>query len=224
VKQLLEKQGWHVFVLTILVVGLFFGVRIEGVLAGELFNAPTSIWLWFSVTIPIVHQVFAVLVWRAQLHNKWMTRIFGDSAFTVYAVLFNVLFLARPATIFCLGVANMGSFALDWVWRILLFLFLFVPFVYLMYSTLHYFGYKRAIGADHFEPEVYRQMPLVKEGIFKFTSNGMYTFGFFILWLPGVIFASKAALLAAAFSHFYIWVHYYTTEKPDMKRIYGDVF
>ena len=49
----------------------------------------------------------------------------------------------------------------------------------------------------------------------------MYTFGLLVVWLPGLLAASKTALLSAAFSHVYIWVHYYCTERPDMRRIYG---
>ena len=64
-------------------------------------------------------------------------------------------------------------------------------------------------------------MPFVKEGIFRFTSNAMYTYGFLILWIPGLVLYSKAALIAAGFNHIYIWVHYYTTELPDIQYIYN---
>jgi hypothetical protein len=50
----------------------------------------------------------------------------------------------------------------------------------------------------------------------------MYVFGFCVLWVPGFWFASAAALIVALFNHLYIWVHYYSTELPDMKRIYGE--
>ena len=93
--------------------------------------------------------------------------------------------------------------------------------VYLFYSVARYFTFKRAMGIDHFDPS-YRTKPLVRGGIFRFARNGMYTFGLLAVWLPGLYTASRAALLAAAFSHAYIWVHYYCTELPDMKRIYGD--
>jgi len=33
---------------------------------------------------------------------------------------------------------------------------------------------------------------------------------------------SEAALVAALFNHLYIWVHFYFTELPDMKFIYGE--
>jgi hypothetical protein len=42
-----------------------------------------------------------------------------------------------------------------------------------------------------------------------------------ILWVPGLWWASPAALVVALFNHLYIWVHYYATERPDMRRIYG---
>ena len=62
---------------------------------------------------------------------------------------------------------------------------------------------------------------MIKEGIFRYTSNGMYVFGFLLLWVPALWYASAAGICAALFNHLYIWVHYYTTEKPDMRRIYG---
>jgi hypothetical protein len=50
----------------------------------------------------------------------------------------------------------------------------------------------------------------------------MYKFGFLILWAIALAFLSKAALLVAAFSHAYIWVHFYFTELPDIHKIFGD--
>jgi len=50
----------------------------------------------------------------------------------------------------------------------------------------------------------------------------MYVFGFLVLWIPGFVMFSKAALLVALFNQIYIWVHYYFTELPDINFIYGD--
>jgi hypothetical protein len=97
-----------------------------------------------------------------------------------------------------------------------------IPAVYLFYSVKQYFGFNRAFGIDHFHPEVFKNMPFVKKEIFKYTSDGMYIYGFLILWIPGLLLMSKAAILAALFSHIYIWVHYYFTELPDIKTIYLD--
>ena len=49
----------------------------------------------------------------------------------------------------------------------------------------------------------------------------MYWFAFLTLWVIAVAGASWAGLVVAAFSHAYIWVHYFCTERPDMKLIYG---
>ena len=63
-------------------------------------------------------------------------------------------------------------------------------------------------------------MPFVTEGIFRFTSNGMYLYAFLLFWAIAFGFASTAALTVAVFSHAYIWVHFWATEKPDMDYIY----
>ena len=49
----------------------------------------------------------------------------------------------------------------------------------------------------------------------------MYTYAFLLFWALALGLASKGALVVAAFSHAYIWVHYHCTEKPDMESIYG---
>ena len=92
--------------------------------------------------------------------------------------------------------------------------------VYAMYSVMRFFGLARAAGADHFDSR-YRNMPFVREGIFRFTSNGMYVYAFLLFWAIAVGFNSTAALTVAAFSYAYIWVHFYATEKPDMDFLYS---
>ena len=47
----------------------------------------------------------------------------------------------------------------------------------------------------------------------------MYVFGFLLLWIPALAGRSYAALATALFSHAYIWVHWYCTEKPDLRRM-----
>lgn len=42
-----------------------------------------------------------------------------------------------------------------------------------------------------------------------------------MVWIPALVFASKAALISAFFNCAYLWVHYYTLELPDMQRIYS---
>ena len=39
---------------------------------------------------------------------------------------------------------------------------------------------------------------------------------FLTFWAIAIGFNSSAGIAVAAFSHAYIWVHFYSTEKPDM--------
>ena len=49
----------------------------------------------------------------------------------------------------------------------------------------------------------------------------MYVYAFLLFWAIAVGFNSSAALAVAAFSHAYIWVHFYATEKPDMDYLFS---
>ena len=132
-----------------------------------------------------------------------------------------ILFIARPITIIALAIANRGNLVVNPFILYGLAAILAVPAVYATYSVMRYFGLKRAFGIDHFDP-AYRDMPPVTGGIYRYTSNAMYVYVFLLLWVIGLLAAAPAALLAAFFSHAYIWVHYYCTEKPDMDYLYGD--
>jgi len=181
--RVLEKQGYHLLSLGLLLSGVYLfsqGDFLEGAFLG--LSART--WLWLSILAPVIHQIYVVIFWRAELHYQLLTSWFGERAFFIWGLGFMVLFLAR-------------------------------------YSVLKYFGIDRALGRDHFQPRIYRDMPFVKKGIFQWSSNSMYLFGFLLLWVPGLLLLSKAGLLSALFSHMYIWVHYYFTELPDMKFIYN---
>ena len=155
-------------------------------------------------------------------YYKGFTKLFGKYAFKVYKVGFTVLILSRVATILLLAVSNRNSLEIDWPIAYGLTLGFMMVSGYLFYSVFKYFGIDRAFGIDHFQPEAARHWPMVKQGIFQYTENGMYLFGFLALYIPGLLLASKAALLLALFNHIYIWVHFYFTELPDMREIYDN--
>jgi len=215
-----EKQARHYLLLIVLLLGVFFLAKGD-VLSGQLWGISTQIWLWIAVAIPVLHQIAVALLWRAELYHHKMTEWFGDKAFSVFKIIFTILFIGRPLTIILLAISNMNTLMLDPTLAYAVALLLFLPFAYTMYSVFHYFGINRAYGIDHFDPS-YRNKPFVKEGMFKYTDNAMYKFGFLILWAIALVFLSKAALLVAAFSHLYIWVHFYFTELPDINYMYGD--
>jgi hypothetical protein len=215
-----EKQWLHGLLLTILVIALWSISGADSIQRGRFWGLDSLTWLWLAVTVAVTHQVFVWFCWRTQLHLSLLTNLFGDRGFTLYAFLFSILGIARVVLVFILAISNQGTIPVaQFVLKILAVIML-IPALYLFYSVKRYFGFKRAFGVDHFDIS-YRSVPFVRKGIFRFTSNGMYVFGFFLLWVPGLWCASIAALCAALFNHLYIWVHYYSTELPDIKRIYG---
>jgi len=218
--RLFEKQIFHFIALAFLLFGLSRIVREEGFLTGEFWRISTKTWFWIAVALPVLHQVYVWLVWRMQLHYSLITRYLGKHAFVYYAIGFAILFASRFIFILFLGISNENTFNGHPVLIYGLAFVLLLPAFWLFYSVKKYFDFRRAFGIDHFDSS-FRELPLVRGGIFKYTKNGMYTFGFFLFWVIALLFQSRAALLVALFNHLYIWVHYYCTELPDMKRIYG---
>lgn len=212
-------QSAHAVLLFALGVCILLAAGLPGFLDGAFAGLDTQTWFVLVVGNAVVHQLYVWACWRAELYAGGMTRVFGSSAFFVYAAGFTILILARPVLVTALSISNSGTLPVaEGPARVVASL-LCVPVIYLLYSVRRYFGFARAFGIDHFDP-AYRDLPMVREGIFRFTPNAMYVFGFLLLWIPALYLRSIAGVAAAAFSHAYIWVHYLTTEKPDMEYIY----
>ena len=220
--KILQHQFWHLLILIFFLGGIYYCVQLdEEVLSGQLWGLSTKSWFIITLLVPITHQIYVLIFWRLQLYYNLVTENLGERAFRLYKVGFTVLILARPVSIICLAIANAWTLNINPLLSYGLSAVLLLPAVYLAYSIRKYFGIDRAFGIDHFEPEKYRDVPMVRKGIFKYSDNAMYVFGFMALWVPGILLQSKAALILALFNHLYIWVHFYCTELPDMRHIYG---
>lgn len=220
--KLFKNQLYHfVFIFVSIWTIVFICDNYPSYITGELLGISTKCWLYIAIGSPIIHQVYVLVCWRLELYSQSISKSFGEKGFVYYKVGFAILILSRPITLTLLAISNANSLTINPTISYLIAILLFIPAAYLFYSVKNYFGVDRAFGIDHFEPEKAKTLPKVTKGIFKYTSNGMYVFGFLILWVPGFLFVSKAAILIALFNHVYIWVHYYYTEKPDMDYIYG---
>ena len=216
-----ERQPLHLVLLAALLVGVRLLVRLDaGVVSGSFLGIGAGTWLTLAVAVPVLHQIYVACAWRGELHRGLWSRWFGDRAFARYKVGFTVLFVARPLTVLALAVANRGSLPLPAVLAWSIGGVCLVPPLFLAYSIHRYFPLDRAYGIDHFDAR-YRNAPLVRRGIFRWSRNAMYVFGFLALWAIAFLFRSQGALVAAGFQHAAIWVHYVCTERPDMRRIYG---
>ena len=218
--RLFEGQLLHILLLAALLLPVVLLSQEPAVVEGQLWGLSAATWLWLTVAAAILHQGYVWLVWRLELHAGTVSRAFPDKGFRLFTAGFKLLGLGRWSVV-PLAVANRGTLELPGVvqWGVSALFVLLSG--YLFYSVLRYFGMDRGMGLDHFDPAA-REWPLVEEGIFRYTANGMYVFGFLALWVPGLFLESAGALLAAGFQHAYIWVHFHCTEKPDMEHIYGD--
>ena len=183
----------------------------------ELLSRPHTWEFWLAVASPILHQVWVWVAWRNELNSSSISRSVG---FAAYLWVCFSLFAGRFFTLALLAISDQGSLGLFPTILISLTVILLLLGLFAMINVKLYFGMSRAAGGDHFDQR-FRDMPLVKEGIFRYTKNGMYVFAFLLFWAIAIGFNSASALVVAAFSHAYIWVHYYATEKPDMDFLYG---
>lgn len=135
-------------------------------------------------------------VWRAELFTRAWTRRLGTQALRVFGAGFFVLFALRLVA--CLVAA---------------------PAVWALHSVARWFGIRRALGVDHFEPGF--DEPLVRRGAFARVPHAMYTLAFLLLWAIAIAAGSRAALVAAGTQRALVWVHYLATERPDMQVTYG---
>lgn len=221
-KGIFRYQIWHlVFVIILITITQLFITNNYDVINGTLWNISTKTWFWIAIAIPILHQVYVWLVWRLELYKNTFTSRYGiTKSFKMYKIGFSILFVSRLISIIILALSNQYSLSLNPFIAYSIVAVITPIIIYLFYSVKKYFTIDRAYGIDHFDKN-YNE-PYEKRGIFRFTDNGMYVFGLMILYLPGLLLLSSAALTVALFNHIYIWVHYYCTERPDMKVIYGN--
>ena len=159
--ELSTGQGLHAVALTLLIGATWF--------VWNRMGSPCPLAFWTAIAIPIVHQLFVWLAWRLELASSATSKAIG---FNGYLVLFFLLFGSRFVSLFVLAWIDTGSLGLQAIPRFAMTGVMTLLGIYAMYSVKRFFGMARAAGADHFDPK-YRDMPLVKDGIFRYTSNGM---------------------------------------------------
>ena len=173
------------------------------------------------VAVVVAHQVTVWLVWRLQLCFGLLSRLLGKADLVVWGVIFFPFLAARVGLLAGVGLSDYGALGLPRSLEIGLGVLLLLLAAYTLYSVLRHFGLVRAMGGDHFR-ERYLDMDLVRDGIFRYSEDAMYTFGFAGLWALALLLGSRMALILALFQHAYIWVHLYCTERPDLEVLYKD--
>ncbi len=220
-KNIFEKQDWHLVLLALLVVSVNAVMdRYPFYFLGQFWGLHTGTWLWIGIIAAILHQLYVMIIWRTQLETQWLTANLPRLGYIAYYIDYTIMLIARLGAIILAAAANRDSITFPEPARWITALILAVPFIWAVYSITRHYGYKRLAGADHFEL-AYRDTGWLKKGIFQLVPNAVYVLGPLGFYLPGVLLASPASLILALFNHIYIWIHYYCTELPDSRRIYG---
>ncbi len=176
-------------------------------------------WLPFAPITAMLHQGLVALAWRSEIFGQHVSRRLGSRWLVIFGALFLLLISARIAGTVGTSLASPGDFVAT-------------PLVHVMtgaiilaatwtgIDVLRYLGLHRALGADHFSPEV-REMGLVRRGIFRYVPNPMYTLSNLVFLLPGLLLRSYPGILIGCYHYVAVWLHYWATEKPDMEFLYG---
>jgi len=172
-----------------------------------------------SLAMAPIHHFFVWFVWRGELCYQRISPLFGGKGFRIYAVGFAVIAIIRFLSVLLMGFIDAHSITIHWSITWILAPLMAALALYTIYSAMRYFGYDRAIGADHFFTE-YREMPFVRKGVFRYTSNAMYAHGLLLFFLPGIWCSSETALILAGYHYIAAWIHYFCTEKTDINLIY----
>jgi len=152
-------------------------------------------WFLFSMLTPLLHQGYVWLCWRSELCWKTISQTIGFKPYAVIMIIIGILRLSGIG----LSFADYGSwFTPGWIaWSISV--LIFILFIYTIYSIKKYFGFMRATGIDHFDPS-YKDKPFERRGIFKWSSNAMYTFAIPVFFGFAFSSGSKAMFIFAAYS------------------------
>jgi len=216
----LKRQGYHLLVYIAAGAVLYAGVTQIPDAAARAWGLTVPQMILLSWIAAGLHQGWIVFFWRMEYFLGKIGAWFGEAGFTIYrggfvtfaSVRLLLLIPIAMATARTASIPSALSFALVVV---------STPFIlWGLYSVHAYFGVNRAFGADHFDP-AYVGGTLEMRGIFKYIPNSMYTVVLLLVYHPGLYWDSWPALLTAAAHHALVWTHYFCTEKPDMKEIYG---
>ena len=174
-------------------------------------------WFIIAMAIPLVHQIYVWICWRSELCWK---SISNSIRLKGYLRIFFILIISRlSALVLCF--LDYGSLYKPGLIAWTLSIIVFIPGLYTMYSVKKYFGFFRAAGADHFDPK-YRDMPFEKRGMFKWSSNAMYTYAIAIPLGFAIATGSQSMFIVSIYTYISIWLHYFCTEREDFKVIYGN--
>lgn len=179
-RDMLEGQPQHLGLIVFLLLGAT-PLLVAAPDGQRYLGLTAQTWAITSIGLAILHQVIVAFVFRAELHRNLVTRLHGKADLAIWTRMFLPLLAARPITILFTGLADDVPIGTPQWLNIGLGAIFVAVAIYGMHSVLTCFTIRRAVGGDHFREEI-ASLPLVTDGIFKYTSNAMYGPIFLGLW------------------------------------------
>lgn len=216
----LERQGYHLLAFVLLGLLQYAALRLLPPGHGSAWGMSSEEWVAFGWIFAGLFQGWVSFFWRMELYGGRISARLGKAGFTIHEIGYGVLAFLRFLPLIPICIATRGTIPLPPAVSLALIVVTTPPVFWAIWSAIRYFGFARAAGADHFDP-AYRGRPLEKHGIYKYVPNAMYSVALLGLYHAGLVWFSTLGLIVAAAHHAFVWVHYFCTEKPDMRAIYA---
>lgn len=216
----LERQGYHLLAFVLLGLLQYAALRLLPTGRGSVWGMTTTDWVAIAWIFAGLFQGWVAFFWRMELYGGRITARLGKTGFLIHEIGYGMLAVLRFLPVIPISIGTRGTLPVPPAVSIALIVVTTPPILWAIWSASRYFGFARAAGADHFIP-AYREGKLEKHGIYKYVPNAMYSVAVLAIYHAGLLWFSTLGLIVAAAHHAFVWVHYFCTEKPDMRAIYG---
>jgi len=89
-RDIFRYQVWHALFLIVSITLIQIFLRYYPELTGELWGISTITWFWVAIAVPIIHQIYVLIIWRLELYHRTFTKRFGlKKAFKIYSIGFS---------------------------------------------------------------------------------------------------------------------------------------
>lgn len=217
----LERQGYHLLSFVALGLLQYFAILHAPIGRGRIWGLSTTEWVFLSWAFAGLFQGWVAFFWRMELYGGWVSARFGKAGFLIHRIGYGTLGFLRFVLLIPICLSTKHTLPISPIVSAALIVVTTPPILWAVYGAAVYFGFTRASGVDHFDP-AYREGPLEDRGIYKYVPNSMYSVALLGLYHPGLFWFSTLGLIVAAAHHAFVWTHYFCTEKPDLRAIYGN--
>lgn len=217
----LEYQGYHLLAFVFLGALQYVAILNIQLGSGRIWGHTTGEWVALSWIFAGIFQAWIAFFWRMELYGRWVTNKMGKTGFILHQAGYAVLGLIRFVLLIPICISTKNTLPITPLVSIAIIVLTTPPILWGLYSAAVHFGFTRAAGADHFIRR-YREGGFEKKGLYKYVPNVMYTVVLFGLYHAGLFWFSTLGLIVAAAHHVFVWVHYFCTERPDIREIYGE--